>query len=113
MQTPTLQEMIYSQMNHFLDKSTDQDGQVSYQTVIDIASWTGAYIIRQRHLQNGSISEEEIQQVLGTIGNFCKENFGDDFNEEDFHAVSSKASELLQRPTFDADSRDYFGQFYS
>lgn len=37
-----VQEMIYSQMNHFLDKSTDQNGQVSYQTVIDIAAWTGA-----------------------------------------------------------------------
>lgn len=108
-----LQEMIYSQMNHFLDKSTDQNGQVSYETAIDIAAWTGAYIIRQRHIQNGSVSEEEMQMVLGTIGNFCKENFGEDFGQEDFEAVSSKALELLQRPTFDTDSKEYFGQFYS
>jgi hypothetical protein len=112
MENMSIQEMIYNQMNHFLDKSTDQNGQVSYETVIDISAWTGAYIIRQRHIQNGSVSEDEMQLVLGTIGNFCKENFGDDFGQEDFEAVSSKALELLKRPTFDADSKEYFGQFY-
>ncbi len=112
MENMNVQEMIYSQMNHFLDKSTDQNGQVSYETVIDIASWTGAYIIRQRHVQNGNISEDEMQLVLGTIGNFCKENFGDDFTQEDFDTVKSKSLELLQTPTFDSDSREYFGQFY-
>jgi len=112
MENMNVQEMIYSQMNHFLDKSTDQNGQVSYETVIDIASWTAAYVIRQRHIQNGSISEDEIQLVLGTVGNFCKENFGDDFAQEDFDLMKSRALELLQKPTFDSDSREYFGQFY-
>src|SRR5690554_903419 len=112
MENISLQEMIYNQMNHFLNKSIDQNGQVSYQTVIDIASWTGAYIIRQRHIQNGSISEDEMQLVLGTIGNFCKESFGEDFTQEDFDLLSSKTLELLQKPTFDSDSREYFGQFY-
>jgi hypothetical protein len=112
MENMNIQDMIYNQMNHFLDKSTDEDGQISYKTVIDIASWTGAYVIRQRHIQKESISEEEIQMVLGTIGNFCKESFGDDFTKEDFDLLSSKSLELLQRPTFDSDSREYFGQFY-
>ncbi len=108
----SVQEVIYNQMNHFLDKSTDQNGQVSYETVIDIAAWTGAYIIRQRHIQNGNVTEDEMQLVLGTIGNFCKENFGDAFNQEDFQTVGVKTLELLRRPTFDTDSKEYFGQFY-
>lgn len=112
MENMNVQEMIYNQMNHFLNKSSDKDGQVSYDTVIEIASWTGAYIIRQRHTQNGNVSEGEIQLVLGTIGNFCKEDFGDGFTQEDFNVVKSKTLELLQRPTFDSDSREYFGQFY-
>lgn len=105
--------MIYSQMDHFIGKSTDQDGQILYDKVIEIACWTGAYVIRQRHIQTKNVPQDEIQLVLGTIGNFCKENFGDDFTREDFEQVSTKTLELLQSPGFDTDARDFFGQFYS
>ncbi len=109
----SVQEMIYSQMNHFLDKSTDQNGQVAYDTVIEIACWTAAYMIRQRHLQTQDVSQDEMQLVLGTIGNFCKENFGDDFTQEDFELVSKRTLELLQSPSFDTDAREFFARFYS
>lgn len=113
MQNTTLQEMIYNQMNHFLQKTSENNGQISFDKVIEIATWTGAYIIRQRHIQNGSaVSQDEIQMVLGNIGNFCKESFGEDFTKEDFDLLSSKTLALLQKPTFDSDSREYFGQFY-
>src|SRR5690606_9363528 len=112
MENISVQQMSYNQINHFLNKSSDKNGQISYATVIEIASWTGAYIIRQRHIQNGNISEEEIQLVLGNIGNFCKESFGDDFTQEDFDSVKSKTLTLLQNPTFDADSTEYFKLFY-
>lgn len=108
----SVEQMIYGQMNHFLDKSTDQNGQVAYDTVIEIACWTAAYVIRQRHLQTQNVPQDEIQLVLGTIGNFCKENFGDDFTEEDFELVTNDTLKLLQSPTFDADSRTFFGKFY-
>lgn len=112
MQNPTVNEMIYSQLNHFLGKSTDANGQISFEKLLEIATWTGAYVIRQRHIQTNNVSQEEIQTVLGSIGNFCKENFGDSFTQEDFELVSSQTLELLKKPTFDSDSREYFGQFY-
>ena len=108
----SVQEMIYSQMNHFFDKSTDQNGEVSYDTVIEIACWTAAYMIRQRHLQTQDVSQDEMQLVLGTIGNSCKENFGDDFTQEDFEVISKRTLELFQSPSFDTDARDFFGKFY-
>lgn len=112
MENISVQEMIYNQMNHFLGKSTDTNGQISFEKLLEIATWTGAYVIRQRHIQNKEISQDEMQMVLGSIGNFCKENFGDSFTKEDFELVSSQTLELLKRPTFDSDSREYFGQFY-
>lgn len=108
-----VQEMIYSQMNHFIDKSTDQNGQVAYDTVIEIACWTAAYVIRQRHLQTKDVLPDEMQLVLGTIGNFCKENFGDDFTQKDFELVSTQTLELLQSPGFDTDAREFFARFYN
>lgn len=110
-QNTSVQEMIYSQMHHFLQK-VSENGQISFDKVIEIATWTGAYVIRQRHIQNKEISQDEMQMVLGSIGNFCKENFGDNFTKEDFDLLSSKTLELLQKTTFDSDSREYFGQFY-
>lgn len=107
----SVQEMIYSQMHHFMQKVADK-GQVTFDKAVEVATWTAAFVIRQRHIQNGQITDTEIQMVLGTIGNFCKENFGDDFTQEDFNLLSIKTLELLKMPTFDSDSKEYFMQFY-
>ncbi len=107
----SVQEMIYSQMHHFMQKIA-ANGQVTFDKAIEVATWTAAFVIRQRYIQNSGVSDAEIQTVLGTIGNFCKENFGDDFSQEDFNLLSTKTLELLKIPTFDNDSKEYFMQFY-
>lgn len=112
MQEQSVQEMIYAQMDHFLSKSLNENNQVSLGKIMEIASWVSAYVIRQRHVQNGSITEEEMQVVLGTVGNFCHHHFQDNFNQEEFNWVVSKTLELLNTPTFDQDADQYFGQFY-
>ncbi len=112
MQNLSVNDMIYKQMDHFLGKSINQNSQVTLAKVMEIASWVSAYTIRQRHIQNGNISEDEMQMVLGSIGNFCYEHFKDNFTQEEFNLVSAKTLDLLKTPTFDQDAQEYFGQFY-
>ncbi|MCC2590465.1 hypothetical protein [Chryseobacterium sp. MFBS3-17] len=112
MQDMNVHDMIYFQMNHFITKTINQNSEITLSKLVEIASWVSAYTIRQRHLQNGSISEDEMQMVLGAVGNFGHENFPDAFTQEQFAEVSAKALELLKTPTFDEDAPQYFGQYY-
>ena len=57
MQEQNVQEMIYQQMDHFISKSLSQDGQISLEKVMEIASWVSAFLIRQRHVQTEKITE--------------------------------------------------------
>ena len=112
MQDMNVNDMIYHQMDHFLAKSTNQNSQVTLSKVMEIASWVSSFTIRQRHIQNGSISEDEMQAALGAVGNFCYEHFKENFTQEEFNLVTAKTLELLKTPTFDQDVQEYFGQFY-
>ncbi len=113
MQNITVKDMIYQQMDHFLGKAINQDNQITLSKVMEIAAWVSAFVIRQRHVQEGHISEDEMQLVMGTIGNFCYENFRDNFTQQEFNLISTKTLELLKTPTFDQDAKTYFEQYYS
>ncbi|WP_068599182.1 hypothetical protein ACF3NR_01315 [Vaginella massiliensis] len=112
MQNKSVHDIIYDQMDHFLSKSINENNQLTLSKVMEIASWVSAYNIRQRHLEQGNISEDEMQMVLGAIGNFCYEHFKENFAQEEFNLVTTKTLDLLKTPTFDQDSKDYFEQFY-
>jgi hypothetical protein len=112
MQEQTVQEMIYQQMDHFISKSLNQDGQITLKKVMEIASWVSAFLIRQRHVQTEKITEQEMQGILGAVGNFCHDNFKENFTQEEFNVVATKTLELLKLPSFDEDAKSYFEKFY-
>jgi hypothetical protein len=113
MQEQSLQEMIYQQMDHFLSKSVNQEGQIRLGEVMEIASWVSAFLIRQRHLQTENMTELEMQGILGAVGNFCHENFQEHFTQAEFDGVAAKTLELLQMTSFDEDAKSYFEKFYA
>ncbi|CAM2765272.1 hypothetical protein [Weeksella virosa] len=112
MENITVKEMIYQQMDHFLGKAINQDHQITLSKVLEIAAWVSAFVIRQRHIQQGQITEEEMQMVMGSVGNFCHENFHDNFTQQEFNLLSDKILDLLKTPTFDQDAKTYFEQYY-
>lgn len=112
MENQTVTEMIHQQMDHFLSKSSSINGEISFSRVIEIGSWIGAYAIRQRHMQEGQITDAEMQMVVAALGEFCHESFGDNFTKDDFAQLQSKIVELLKNPSFDQDARTYFAKYY-
>ncbi|RZK10752.1 MAG: hypothetical protein EOO46_09490 [Flavobacterium sp.] len=107
----TVQELINQQMDHFIGKLIAKN-QISIEKVIEVATHTGAYLIRNRHIQNKGISEEEIAMVLQSLIDFINHNFENQFNQDDFIQVKDKTLELLKNPAFDQDIQEYFKQFY-
>lgn len=107
----TVQELINQQMDHFIGKLIAKD-QLSIEKVIEVATHTGAYLIRNRHVQNKGISEEEIKLVLQSLVDFMNHNFEGQFNQEDFIVIKDKTLALLKNPGFDQDIQEYFKQFY-
>lgn len=107
----TVQELINNQMDHFIGKLIATN-QISIEKVIEVATHTGAYLIRNRHIQNKGISEEEVGMVLQSLADFINHNFENQFTQDDFILIKDKTLELLKNPAFDQDIQDYFKQFY-
>lgn len=107
----TVQELINQQMDHFVGKMIAKD-QLSIEKVIEVATHTGAYLIRNRYVQNKGISEEEIKLVLQSLVDFMNHNFEGQFHQEDFIMIKDKTLALLKNPGFDQDIQEYFKQFY-
>lgn len=107
----TIQELINQQMDHFIGKLIAKN-QLSIEKVIGVATHTGAYLIRNRHIQNKGISDEEIKLVLQSLVDFMNHNFVNQFNEEDFILFKDTTLMLLKNPGFDQEIQEYFKQFY-
>ncbi len=107
----TIQELINQQMDHFIGKLISKN-QISLEKVIEVATHTGAYLIRTRHVQNKEISENEIKLVLQSLTDFMNHNFENQFNQEDFVLMKDKTLSLLKNPAFDQKIQEYFKQFY-
>lgn len=107
----TVQELINQQMDHFVAKLATK-GHLSIEVISDVATHISAYLIRNRHTQNGSISDAEIQMVLVSIANYLSLNFDNQFQESDFIQIKNETLNLLKEPTFDQDIQEYFKQFY-
>lgn len=107
----TIQELINQQMDHFIGKLISKN-QISLEKVIEVATHTGAYLIRTRHVQNKGISEEEIKLVLQSLADFMNQNFENQFDKEDFILMKDQTLALLKNPVFDQEIQEYFKQFY-
>lgn len=108
----TIQELINNQMDHFIGKMISKK-QISVDEVLEVSSHTCAYLIRNRHINNQGISEEEINGVMESIADYLNHNFKNQFLEEDFVELRNNTLELLKKPTFDQDIQEYFKQFYT
>jgi len=107
----TVQELINQQMDHFIGKLIAKN-QVSVEKVIEVATHTGAYLIRNRHIQNKAISEDEIKLVLQSLIEFINHNFENQFHQDDFILIKNQMLALLKNPGFDQEIQEYFKQFY-
>lgn len=108
----TIQELINQQMNHFIGKLMSTN-QLSHEKVIEVATHTGAYLIRTRHIQNKGIANEELDVVLQSVFAFIHTNFENQFHTDDFILIKNSTLTLLKNPNFDQEVQDYFKTFYA
>ena len=107
----TVPELINHQMDYFVGKMLAKN-ELSHDKVIEVATHIGAYLIRTRHIQNKSISNQEIELVLQSISDFINANFENQFSNEEFISIKENTLKLLKRAEFDQEIQDYFKQFY-
>lgn len=104
----TIKDVIYRDLDLLITAKLKEGENISMDDLIDITSYLAASLFRTRWNQKGELSAEEINIVLGNIGNFCKEHFGEFFTQNDFDKVVKISQLLLQKPTFDEDSKTFF-----
>ena len=104
----TIREVIYRDMDTLVMAKLHNGENISINDLIDISSYLAASLFRTRWQQKGELSQEEVNVVLGNIGDFCNAHFGEHFTQEDFDKVVKISQLLLQKPTFDNDSEEFF-----
>jgi len=104
----TIRDVIFRDMDTLIMAKLKNDGKISIDDLIDIASYLAASLFRTRWFQKGELSTEEVEVVLGNIGDFCNEHFGENFTQSDYDKIVKISQLLLQKPTFDDDSKTFF-----
>lgn len=104
----TIRDVIYHDMDTLIMAKLQNGGNISIDDLIDISSYLAASLFRTRWQQKGELSKEEVNVVLGNIGDFCHEHFGEYFSQNDFDKIAKISQLLLQKPTFDDESKEYF-----
>lgn len=104
----TIREVIYRDMDTMIMAKLRNGSDISIDDLIDISSYLAASLFRERWKQKGELSEVEVSVVLGNIGDFCNEHFGEYFQQTDFDKIVKISQLLLQKPTFDNDSQEFF-----
>ena len=104
----TIRDVIYRDMDRLIMAKLNGGENISIDDLIDIASYLAASLFRSRWKQKGELTEEEVNVVLGNIGDFCHQNFGNFFTQNDFDKIVKISQLLLQKPTFDDDSESFF-----
>ena len=104
----TIRDVIYRDMDTLIMAKLQNGGNISIDDLIDISSYLAASLFRTRWQQKGELSQEEVNVVLGNIGDFCHEHFGEYFSQNDFDKIVKISQLLLQKPTFDDESKEYF-----
>jgi hypothetical protein len=104
----TIKDVIYREMDSLITAKLKDGENISIDDLIDIGSYLAASLFRARWKQKGELAPEEINVVLGNIGDFCNEHFGDYFTQNDFDKIVKISQLLLQKPTFDDDSESFF-----
>lgn len=99
-------------MDHFIGKMISKK-QISVEEVLEVSSRTCAYLIRNRHINNQGISEDEINGVMESIAQYLNTNFKNQFLKEDFLELRNHTLELLKNPQFDEEIQEYFKPFYT
>ena len=106
----TIREVIYRDMDTLVMAKLHNGENISINDLIDISSYLAASLFRQRWKLKGELTEEEVNIVLGNIGDFCNEHFGEYFTQQDFDKIVKISQLLLQKPTFDNDSQEFLDQ---
>lgn len=104
----TIRDVIYRDMDAMIMAKLKNDSKISIDDLIDISSYLAAGLFRSRWKQKGELTESEVSVVLGNIGDFCFEHFGENFTQKDFDKIVKISQLLLQKPTFDDDSQTFF-----
>jgi hypothetical protein len=104
----TIRDVIYRDMDTLVMSKLRNGDNISINDLIDISSYLAASLFRQRWNQKGELATEEVNVVLGNIGDFCNDHFGEYFTQEDFDKIVKISQLLLQKPTFDNDSKEFF-----
>lgn len=104
----TIKDVIYRDMDQLIMAKLNGGENISIDDLIDIGSYLAASLFRTRWKQKGELADEEVNIVLGNIGEFCYENFGEFFTQNDFNKIVKISQLLLQKPTFDDDAESFF-----
>lgn len=104
----TIRDVIYRDLDAMIMAKLRRDQNITIDDLIDMASYLAASLYRARWKQKGELSQDEVNVILGNIGDFCHDHFVDQFTKSDFDKIVKISQLLLQKPTFDDDSKTFF-----
>lgn len=93
-------------MDELLYLATEKDI-LDTELVVKIGAYVGAGVLRGRYASEKNVTQEEINGVFGTIGDFCKIAFGRSYTKVHFKKTIDLALALVQETTFDSDLEDF------
>lgn len=109
MSKPDIQDVILNDLDTLLKAKNNHNG-LNIEDVIEIGAYVGASVLRSRYSSTKEIKDNDIHGVYGIIGNFYVQNFKENFTQIEFDTLLKRSLELLQQPTFDQDSVNFFNQ---
>lgn len=112
MKKVTVQEVIISDLDRLLKAKSQHNG-LNIQDLQEIGAYVGASALRVRFAEKKEVTPEEINGVYGIIGNFYISHFKETFGQNEFNDMMHISLELLNRTTFDQDSKLFYDQIMS
>lgn len=103
----SIEQMIEEDLHHFLSH-LERKNKMNVSNVIELASYISANMMRLIYTKQKSISESEINGVIGIMSNQLHTIFGDSLVHDDYKKIAKTALNFLKNTAFDEQSQNYF-----
>lgn len=103
----SIEQMIDEDLHLFLSH-LERKNKMNVESVVELASYISANMMRLIYTKQKSISKDEINGVIGTMSNCLYSIFKDNITQEDYKKIATTALSLLKNTAFDEQSQLYF-----
>lgn len=103
----SIEQLIEKDLETFI-AHLSQNNQLTVEKVVELSAYIAANFMRIIYAKQKSISEIEINGVIGIISNLLNMWFKDDITHTDYEEISKKSLSFLQDTDFDKKSQLFF-----